>query len=247
MNSAYKKISLTLTLRNKLKAGATDADADFESKKAEDCGSDATVNKYVFERISTANKKLKQFANRRTISNKLGSEQSNSPANNDDNNFSSCDNDLNDIVERRTATSETQLDIHFLWILLRDLLTSVVDNYETNETNENTENCFELNTSSSKFDYIDDTSYLTIIDGDLKDDDYSDKQKLFKQKLLGNFQSIFFKKTQQLFLSFLKFWNSNFSNQSIDSKCPTKNLASNRIPVHYTSKNSRKIVLIQNA
>lgn len=62
-----------------------------------------------------------------------------------------------------------------------------------NETNERTDNNFELNTSSSECDYLDDSNYLTIIDGDddLNDDDQSEKHKLLKQKLLGNFQSIF--------------------------------------------------------
>lgn len=61
---------------NKLKAGATDADADCESKNVQDCGTDATATGYAFERIHIANKILtRRFPNRRTISNRLGSDQ----------------------------------------------------------------------------------------------------------------------------------------------------------------------------
>lgn len=168
---------------NKLKAGATDADAD--SDKVEDCGTDATANQYNFERIRSANKKSKRPANQRTISNKLGSDKSYSTANNDDN-FSSFDNGIDDIVDKQIATpAPTQLDIHFMWVFLKDLLTSLVSTNDNNETIENTNDInFELNTSN-ECDYLDDSNYLTI--GDLNDDDNSQKHKLLKQKLLGNF------------------------------------------------------------
>ncbi|XP_055320467.1 uncharacterized protein LOC129577457 isoform X3 [Sitodiplosis mosellana] len=163
---------------------ATDDDAD--SEKVEDCGTDATANRNAFERIRSANKKLKRPANRRTISNKLGSDQTYSTANNDDN-FSSYGNDIDDIVDsKQTATpaAATQLDIHFMWIFLKDLLTSLVSTNDHNETNENTNDInFELNTHC---DYLDDSNYLTIIDGDLNDDDNSQKHKLLEQKLLDD-------------------------------------------------------------
>lgn len=178
----------------KLKAGDTSdgKDADADCDNVEDCGTDATANRYVFDHIRSANLKTKHPAkNRRTISNKkLGSDQTYSTANNDDN-FSSDGNDIDDIVDnKQTATlttAATQLDIHFMWIFLKDLLTSLVNNNDYNDTNENTNDInFELNTQCDSFD---DSNYLTIIDddGDLNDDDNSQKHKLLEQKILGNF------------------------------------------------------------
>lgn len=186
-------------MKYKLKAGATDDVADSDSDKVEHCDTDSTTNQYVFERTRSANKKLKRAVYRRTISNKLGSDQTYSTANNDDNNFSSYENDFDDIIKTNTKTktatsaSSTQLDIHFMWIFLRDLLTSLVSTNDNETNTENTENNFELNTSSSECDYLEDNDYLTIIDGDLNNDEKSYKHKLLKQKLLGNFHSIFYK------------------------------------------------------
>lgn len=188
-------MTFNLTLWIKLIAGATDADAD--SEIVEDCGTDATTNnQYVFERIHSANKKLKRPAKRRTISNKLGSDQTYSTANMNDH-FSSYDKNFDAIInDKQTATTaSTQLDIHFMWIFLRDLLTSLVSTND-NETNDNTDNNFEMNTSSSECDYLDDSNYLTIIDGDLNEDEYFEKHKLLRQKLLGNFYRIFYTQNQ---------------------------------------------------
>lgn len=75
-----------------------------------------------------------------------------------------------------------------MWVFLKDLLTSLVSTNDNNETIENTNDInFELNTSSECDYHDDDSNYLTIIDGDLNDDDKSQKHKLLKQKLLGNF------------------------------------------------------------
>lgn len=174
-----------LTLWNELKAGATSSDEDAGSEKVEDCGTDAPANQYVFERIRSAKKKLSRAAKRKTISNKFGSDQTYPTANNDDN-FSSYDNGFDDIVDKQTATTaSTHLNIHFMWIFLRDLLTSLV-NTNDNDSNDNTDNNFELNASSNECDYLDDSNYFTIIDGDLSEDEYSEKHKLLRQKLLGN-------------------------------------------------------------
>lgn len=151
--------------------------------------------------------------NRRSIGNKFGSDPTYPTANNDDH-FSS--NVIDDIVEKQTDTPpsspSTQLNIHFMWILLKDLLTSLVST-NGDKDNQNTEKNFELNTNDSEYDYLelDDSNYLTIIDGDLKDDEYFQKHKLLKQKLLGNFQLIY-KQT--------KFNQSNKSMPSHKNKMP---------------------------
>lgn len=181
-------------MKSKLKAGDTsdENDADADCDNVEDCSTGATANRYVFDHVRSQNLKLKHPAkNRRMISNKkLGFDQTYSTANNDDN-FNSDGNEFDDIVDsKQTATpttATTQLDIHFLWIFLKDLLTSLVNNNDYNETNENTNDInFELNTQC---DYLDDSNYLTIVDddGDLNDDDNSQKHKLLEPKLLGNF------------------------------------------------------------
>lgn len=182
-------------------------DADAESDKVEDCDTDATANQYVFEHIRSAKKNIKKStaSKQRLISNKLGPDQTNSAANYDDHFSNYRDNKIDDIVDiesgkqiKATETA-TQINIHFLWIFLRDLLTSIVNtndnidnNNNNNDTNENTDINFELNTSSSDCDYLDDSNSFTIIDGgDLKADVYSQKHKFLRQKLLGNFYGIF--------------------------------------------------------
>lgn len=175
------------------KAGATNAD--------ENCDiDDATAAGHAFKRIHIANKKLKPFAKRQTISNKLGPKQSyKSTANNDDNNFNSCGIDIDGIIDNNrdhtdTLATPTQLDIHFLWIFVRDLLRNLVSTSDTIEHIENTDQNFEFLTHNNHdFDSIDDSDFLATIhiDGDLNADDYSKTQKLLKQKLLGNFKSIF--------------------------------------------------------
>lgn len=191
-----------LTLWNQtIKAGATDADAD--SDKVEDCDTDATAKRYVFEQIRSAKKPLKKRATskRRLISNKLGSDQTYSTANYDDH-FSSysydnsnddidTENDIDTEEQIKAIETATQLNIHFLWIFLRDLLASIVntnDNRNNNDTNENTDNTFELN---GDCDYLDDNDLCTVYDGDDSNaDEHSQKHKLLRQKLLGNFYGI---------------------------------------------------------
>lgn len=178
-------------------------DADAESDKVEDCDTDATANQYVFQHIRSA-KKYSTASKHRLISNKLGPDQTNSAANYDDHFSNYCDNNIDDIVDIETekqikaTETATQLNLHFLWIFLRDLLTSIVntndniDNNNNNDTNENTDINFELNASSSECDYNDESNSFTIIDGgDLKADVYSQKHKFLRQKLLGNFYGIF--------------------------------------------------------
>lgn len=149
-----------------------------------------------FKRIHTANKKLKPVAKRRTISNKLGPKQTYSTANNDDNNFNSCGIGIDGIADKRdtaTLATTTQLDIHFLWIFVRDLLSNLVSTSDTIEHTENTDQNFEFLThNNDDFDSIDDSDFLATIhiDGDLNGDDYFETQKLLKRKLLGNFKSI---------------------------------------------------------
>lgn len=212
------------------KAGdGTDADGN--------CDNDGTTAAaaHAFKRIHTANKKLKPVAKRRTISNKLGPKQTYSTANNDDNNFNSRGNDIDSIADERdtatlATTTTTQLDIHFLWIFVRDLLRNLVSTSDTIEHIEhNTDQNFEFLThNNDDFDSIDDShDFLATIhnDGDLNADDYFEKQKLLKRKLLGNFKSIFPKHSEIPILPTNKKklnWSRRSISQSIKwiTKCP---------------------------
>lgn len=161
------------------KAGGTDAD-DID---------DAPAAAAHFKRIHTANKKLKPFAKRQTISNKLGPKQTYSTANNDDINFNSCGNSIDGIADKRDTT--TQLDIHFLWIFVRDLLRNLVSTSETIEHIEQTDQNFEFHThNTDDIDRIDDSDLLATIhiDGELNADDSFETQKFLKRTLLGNCQ-----------------------------------------------------------
>lgn len=97
-----------------------------------------------------------------------------------------------------TALATAQLDIHYLWIFVRDLLRNLVSTSEhihsSEHTVEHTDQNFEFLTHNTEFDSIDDSDLAldTIhIDDDLNADDHSQTQKLTKQKHLGNFKSIF--------------------------------------------------------
>lgn len=172
------------------KAGdGTDADGN--------CDNDGTTAAaaHAFKRIHTANKKLKPVAKRRTISNKLGPKQTYSTANNDDNNFNSCGISIDGIADKRDtatlASTTTQLDIHFLWIFVRDLLRNLVSTSDTIEHIEHTDQNFEfLPHNSDDIDSIDDSDLLATnhIDGELNADDYFESPKLLKRKLLGKVQ-----------------------------------------------------------
>lgn len=169
------------------KAGGTDAD-DIDDATA------AAAHAHAFKRIHTANKKLKPLAKRQTISNKLGPKQTYSTANNDDNNFNSCGISIDGIADKRdtaTLATTTQLDIHFLWIFVRDLLRNLVSTSDTIEHIEHTDQNFEFLThNSDDIDSIDDSDLLATIhiDGESNADDYFETQKLLKRKLLGKFQ-----------------------------------------------------------
>lgn len=161
-----------------------DADAD----KIDDCDHDATTN-YVFERIRTANKKLKH-STLRLISNRLDSDKDYSISVNNDDNFSSYDNLIGD---KTTTTTTTYTDtFRIIWIYIKDLLTMLANsightNSNEHDTMKQTDNNFEFSGSNGDFDYFDNSNYFNIFDNELNADDFSEKHKLLRQKFLGKF------------------------------------------------------------
>lgn len=173
-----------------------DADAD----RIDGSGTDATDNNYVFERIRLANKKQKKASNRRLISRTLDTtEQTSYTQVNNDDNFSSYDYD-----SERNANVEYDEDVdddaqqphqsESIWLYLKALLTNLVDKPNIDQaTNEQ----FNFPTHSkvdsleleNDFDYLDDSNYYNIFDTEWINDENSQKHKILKQKILGNFSS----------------------------------------------------------
>lgn len=176
-----------------------DADAD----RIDGSGTDATDNNYVFERIRLANKKQKKASNRRLISRTLDTtEQTSYTQVNNDDNFSSYDYD-----SERNANVEYDEDVdddaqqphqsESIWLYLKALLTNLVDKPNIDQaTNEQ----FNFPTHSkvdsleleNDFDYLDDSNYYNIFDTEWINDENSQKHKILKQKILGNFSIVYF-------------------------------------------------------